>query len=129
MQVLSYTLLNTRNQQVIKSKLPFLCLFHKHMMKHLKRKPGSSTAPISANISCAQNNASNAQETNDNTNKPFALMSSVPHNEEMSAFFPHMTIEARIFPIDHDDKTMHTAIGNKLRLAGIISDRIKGSQG
>ena len=47
-------------------------------------------------------------------NKPFLLLLSVPCNAEVSAAFPHMVIEASIFPVDRDNKTMHATVVDEL---------------
>ena len=47
-------------------------------------------------------------------NKPFSLVLSVSCNAELSVAFSPMVIEAGIFPVDHDNETMHATIVDKL---------------
>ena len=47
-------------------------------------------------------------------NKPFTLVLSVPHNKEISAAFPCITIETGMFPVDRDNKAMHAFIVDKI---------------
>ena len=110
----SHTLLNTWNQQVIETKLPFFCLSHVHMVKCSKSKPGSPTKPVSTNINRVQDNASKSPMMDREMNKPFTLVPSVPCNKELSAAFPHVTIVTSIFPVDCDNEAMHTFIVNQI---------------
>ena len=73
MEVSSHALLNSWNQQVVEPKLPFLCLVHKHMMKHHKKKPGSLTGLVSANVTHVQDNAFESQARDQEMNKLFSL--------------------------------------------------------
>ena len=52
--------------------------------------------------------------TDQKMNKPFTLVSSVPHEGELSAAFPPVTVETGIFPVDCDNNTMHAFIVNKI---------------
>ena len=47
-------------------------------------------------------------------NKPFTLVLSVPHDEELSAIFSPVTIETAVFPVDRDNDALHTFIVNKI---------------
>ena len=47
-------------------------------------------------------------------NKPFTLVITIPHNTEMSAVFSPLAVEPAVFPVDHDNETLHTFIVNKI---------------
>ena len=47
-------------------------------------------------------------------NEPFSLALSVPRNTELSVAFSPMVIEAGIFPINSNNKTMHATIVTEL---------------
>ena len=83
-------------------------------MKCLKKKPGPPTGLVSTDTARVQDNASKFQTTDQEMNKPFSLALSVPHDAEMSATFPCMTIEADVFPFDCDNKTMHATVADKI---------------
>ena len=84
------------------------------MAKRSKSKPGSPTEQVPTGITCVQDNASESPVMDQEMNKPFMLALSVPHDKDMSAAFPCTMIEASIFPVDRDDKAMHTFIVNKI---------------
>ena len=108
-------MLNTRNQQVIEPKLPFLCLSCVHMTKRSMSKPGSPAKPISTEAARVQENAFESHTMEQDMNKPFLLALSVSRNAELSAaFLPPMVIEAGIFRGNRDNEIVHTTIVNKL---------------
>ena len=84
------------------------------MVKRAKSKPGSPTELVSTNVTRVQDNASESPMMDQEMNKPFALVLSVPHNSDLSAIFPCVTIETGIFPVDRDDDAMHTLIVDKI---------------
>ena len=51
-------------------------------------------------------------------NKPFTLVMTVPNDEEVSAVF-----SPAVFPVDRDNKTLHTFIVNKI--TDMTSDALK----
>ena len=110
----SHTLLCARFQQVIKPKLPFLCLSCAHMVKRSKNKPGSPTEPVSANVTRAQDDEPQPPMTTREMNKPFTLLPSVPHDEELSAVFSPIAVETPVFPVDRDIEALHTFIVNEI---------------
>ena len=95
-------------------KLPFLCTSYVHMAQHSKSKPGSPTEPVSTNVTCAQDNTPQLPMTDQEMNKPFMLVLSVPHDADFSAIFPPVMDEISIFPVDRDNDTMHTFIVDKI---------------
>ena len=109
MQITEHSEPKTHQAQTV-----FSLLFHEHMTKCLKKKPGSPTEPVSANAACVQNNVPESHATEQDVNKPFTLVLSVPCDKEMFTVFPDVTIEADIFPVDRDNDTMHTNIGNEI---------------
>ena len=84
------------------------------MVKHSKSKPGSPTEPVSTNVTRVQDNTSETSMTDQEMNKPFTLVLSVPHDEGISAVFPHVMIETSIFPVDRENDTMHAFIVDKI---------------
>ena len=105
---------HTRFQQVIEPKLPFLCLSFVHMAKRYKRNPGSPTEPVSNDVTRVQDNAPQPPMANQEMNKPFTLVSSVPHDEELSAVFSPIMVETAVFPADRDNNATHMFIVNKI---------------
>ena len=85
-----------------------------HIAKRSKSKPGSPTEPVSSDATRVQDDASKSHTMEQDINKPFLLVLSVPHNAKLSAASPPMVIEASIFPVNHDNKTMHVTIVDEL---------------
>ena len=56
-------------------------------------------------------------------NKPFALVTSVPHDEELSAVFSPVTVETAVFPVNRDNEAPHTFIVDKI--TDMTSDALK----
>ena len=95
-------------------KPPFLCLSYVHMAKHFKSKPGSPTEPVSTNIACVQDDASKPPMTEQELNKPFTLVLSIPHDKGLTAVFPRITIKTGVFPVDRENDAMHVFIVDKI---------------
>ena len=110
-------------QQVIEPKPPFLCLSCVHMAKRSKSKPGSPAEPVSTNVTRVQESTPQPPMTNREMNKPFTLASSVPHDEELSAVFSPIAVETAVFPVDRDNKALHTFIVSKI--TDMTSDTMK----
>ena len=84
------------------------------MAKLSKRKPCSPTEPVSTDVNHVQENVSQPPMMEQELNKPFALVSSVPHDKGLTAVFPHVAIKTGVFPVDPENNTMHAFIVNKI---------------
>ena len=94
-----------------------------HMVKHSKSKPGSPTEPVSTDITHVQDNIFKPPMTEQELNKPFTLVLSVPHYKGLTAIFHCITIETGVFPVDRDNDAMHAFIVDKI--TNITCDAMK----
>ena len=84
------------------------------MVKHSKSKPGSPTEPVSTNNARVQDNISKPPMMEQELNKPFTLVLSVPHDKGITAVFPCITIKTGVFLVDCDNDAMHAFIVDKI---------------
>ena len=84
------------------------------MAKPSKSKPGSPSEPVSTDVTRVQDNVSKPPMTEQELNKPFTLVLSVPHDKGSTAAFPPITIKTGIFPVDRDNDAMHAFIVDKI---------------
>ena len=84
------------------------------MAKHSRSKPGSPTEPVSTDVAHVQDNMSQPTMTEQELNKPFTLVLSIPHDKGLTAVFPRVVIKTGIFPVDCENNTMHAFIVNKI---------------
>ena len=85
------------------------------MGKRLKNKPDSPTESASTTVpQVRQEDEPHPIMVNREMNKPFTLVIAIPNDAEMSAVFSPLAVETAVFPVDRNNKTLHTFIVNKI---------------